>query len=534
MQVRRVRAALAVTAAVLGFGVAASSPADASITPNQVAVAQSQVVSAVPSSTTPNIDGGTVYSIAQSGSWIVAGGSFTSATAPGSTTALTNTGIVAFDQGNGAIDTAFKPTLNGTVDSIIAGPLANSVLVGGAFTTVNGVASRGVTLLSLSTGKVIAGWTTPVLNGIVDSMRMSAGRLYLAGTFTTVNGVAHGGIATVNAGSGALDPYLNVQLTGHHNYTGTSTGPAFGPVGGRAMDINPAGTRAIVVGDFKDANGALHDQIVMLDLNSTSAVIDPTWNTSSFTAKCYYKSFDTYVSDVDFSPDGTYFAIGDTGSASTSLNTDKTRSLCDSASRWSTTDKGTDVQPTWVDYTGNDTFWSVAVTGTAIYLGGHERWLNNPSGPNAAAAGAVARPGVVALDPASGLPLAWNPGRNPRGVGAYALLATSAGLYVGSDTNYFGDDHYERHEIGFFPLAGGYVPASTAKTSLPADIYEAGPTNSTGNRRRRSGLAQLHLIHDPAHDRCPDDRGQHRSGLVDDAWCVHDRRQHLLRRRRYG
>ena len=471
---------IAATAAVLSFGVAGPTPAtasaQASVKQTQLAVAQSQVVSAVPSTTTPNIDGGVVYSIAQVGSWIVSGGSFTSATAPGSTTAVANTGLVAFDQSNGAIDTAFRPTLDGVVNSVIAGPLPNTVFVGGLFTLVNGVKSKGVTLLSLSTGAIVPGFTAPVLNGVVDGMRMSAGRLFLAGTFTTVNGVAHGGIATVNASSGALDPYVNVQLTGHHNYNGKG---AIGPVGGRALDISPNGARAVLLGDFKDANGALHDQIVMLDLNATSTVIDPNWNTSQFTAPCSYKSFDSYVSAVAFSPDGSYFAIGDTGAGTTSLNTDGTRSLCDAASRWSTTDTGTNVKPTWVDYTGNDSFWSVIVTGSAIYLGGHARWLNNPSGPNNAAAGAVPRPGLVALDPVSGLPLAWNPGRNPRGQGAYGLLATSAGLYVGSDTNYFGDHRYERDEIGFFPLTGGYVPASTATTALPADVYEAGPTNST-------------------------------------------------------
>ena len=480
MRARRVWSALSVSVAVaaLSFGVAGSSPAQASITRSQLSVAQSQVVSAFPSTTTPNIDGGVVYTIAQAGTWIVAGGSFTSATAPGSATAVSDTGVVAFDQGNGAIDTAFVPSLNGVVNSVIAGPMPNTVFIGGAFTTVNGVKSLGVTLLSLGTGKVITGFKEPVLNGAVFSMRLSAGRLYLAGSFTTVNGVAHGGVATVNAASGALDSYLTVQLTGHHNYNG-KTGYASGPVGARAVDISPNGTRAIVLGNFKDANGALHDQILMLDLTSTSAVIDPHWNTSSFTAACLYSHFDSYVSDVSFSPDGTYFAIADTGAGSTSLNTDGTRSLCDAASRWSTTDTGTDVQPTWVDYTGNDTFWSVAVTGTAVYLGGHARWVNNPSGPNNSAAGAVARPGLVALDPISGLPLAWNPGRNPRGAGAYALLATSAGLYVGSDQNYFGDYRYKRDEIGFFPLVGGYVPASTATTVLPANVYEAGPTNST-------------------------------------------------------
>ncbi len=442
------------------------------------ATAQSQVVSAVPAAFTPNIDGGIVYSITQVGSWIVAGGTFTSATQHGTSTAVPYTGVVAFDQSTGALDTAFAPSLDGAVYSVIAGPTANTVYVGGQFSTVNGVKSKGITLLSLSSGAIVSGFKPPALNGIVYGMRLSAGHLFLTGSFTLTGTVTHDGLATLNPTTGALDPYLNIQLTGHHNYNGSG---ANGPVGGRAMDISPDGTRAIVVGDFKDANGALSDQIVMLDLGATTAVIDPNWSTAAFNAPCASGAFDTYVEDVDFSPDGSYFAIAATGGGGISYNADGTRSLCDSASRWSTTDTGTDVQPTWVDYTGNDSFWSVASTGTAIYLGGHARWINNPNGSDSAGTGAVPRPGLVALDPASGLPLTWNPGRNPRGAGAFALLATSQGLYVGSDTNYFGNNHYERDEIGFFPLAGGYTPASTSTAALPANVYEAGALPNSTN-----------------------------------------------------
>ena len=441
-------------------------------------MAQSQVVSSVPAAYTPNIDGGVVYALAQAGSWIVAGGSFTSATQHGSSTAVPNHGIVAFDQGTGALDAGFAPTLDGQVDAVLPGPAANTVYVGGAFSTVNGVKSKGLTLLNLSNGSIVSGFKPPAMNGVVEAMRMSGGRLYITGTFTTVGGVTHDGLATVNPTTGALDPYMDIQLTGHHNYNGSG---ANGAVGGRAMDISPDGTRAVVVGDFKNANGAVHDQIVMIDLTGSSAVVDPNWNTNEFTAPCASNAFDTYVEDVDFSPDGSYFAIVATGGGGISDNTDGSRSLCDTASRWSTTDTGTDVLPTWVDYTGNDTFWSVAVTGTAIYVGGHERWVNNPSGSDNAAAGAVPRPGMAALDPASGLPLTWNPGRNPRGAGAYALLATSHGLYVGSDTNYIGNFRYRHDEIAYFPLSGGYSPASTATASLPANVYEAGQLPNSSN-----------------------------------------------------
>ncbi len=138
------------------------------------------------------------------------------------------------------------------------------------------------------------------------------------------------------------------------------------------------------------------------------------------------------MQDVDFSPDGTYFVIAATGGSGT--NIDGTRSLCDSATRWETNSTGTNVKPTWVDYSGQDTIASVAVTGTAVYVGGHQRWLNNSAGFDYAGAGAVPRPGLGALDPASGVPTSWNPGRNPRGSGAASLLATSTGLWVGSDT----------------------------------------------------------------------------------------------------
>ncbi len=465
--------ALGVLGVTAGFLVGVAQPASA------VNASQPTLVNAVPAAYTPNIDGGVVYSIVQVGTWIVAGGSFSSVTPHGSSTAVSVDGVVAFNQSTGALDTGFAPALNGgvDVDAVLPGPTSNTVYVGGSFSTVNGVKSKGITLLNLSDGSIVSGFTPPALNGAVQAMRLSGGRLYLTGGFTLVGTATHDGLATLNPSTGALDPFMAVQLTGHHNYNGTSG--ADGAVGGRAMDISPDGTRAVVIGNFKDANGVLHDQIVMLDLTGSSAAIDTSWNTSGYTAACASNSFDTYIEDVDSSPDGSYFAIAATGGGGNGArNTDGTRALCDSATRWSSTDTGTDVQPTWIDYTGNDTFWSVAVTGTAIYFGGHERWVNNPNGQDSPGTGALPRPGIAALDPSNGLPFSWNPGRNPRGAGAYALLATAQGLYVGSDTDYIGNYEYKHDEIAFFPIAGGETLPSTATATLPNNLYQAGPTNT--------------------------------------------------------
>ena len=110
--------------------------------------------------------------------------------------------------------------------------------------------------------------------------------------------------------------------------------------------------------------------------------------------------------------------------------------------------------------------------------------MNNSFAADRAGPGAVAREGIAALDPVNGLPLSWNPGRN-RGVGAFALVATSQGLWIGSDTDRIG--RYEYHgRIAFMPLAGGIpVPESRVGT-LPGDLFRIG-TDNTMTRRTFTG-----------------------------------------------
>jgi len=124
------------------------------------------------------------------------------------------------------------------------------------------------------------------------------------------------------------------------------------------------------------------------------------------------------------------------------------------------------------------------VTGTAIYVAGHNRWMNNPhpNGTNVNALpgpGGVPREGIAALDPANGLPLSWNPGKT-RGKGSRTLLATADGLWVGSDTTSFGGQYHAR--IAFCPLAGGTTVPAPVLGSLPGDLYAL---SLDGNLTRR-------------------------------------------------
>ena len=439
---------------------------------------QSGIVTATPSARTPNVleepspDGEQaedknerVLDLAQVGNRIVVSGTFLrvqNAAANGNNV-LTRNYVFAFDQTTGAVDTGFAPVVNGVVNTVLAGP-GDTVYIGGTFTSVNGQTRRNLAQLSLATG-ALTSFNTPGINGAVNDLLTSGGRLYVGGVFSSVSGVPHGGLATVNPTTGALDAYLGVDVAVNHNYP--DRGDVRASVGVSKLDISPDGSRLVAVGNFKIADGLPRDQVVAVVLGAGAASVDPDWRTTRYEPACFGFAYDSYVRDVEFSPAGDYFVVVTTGGHNYGT-------LCDTAARWETVDRGQDVQPRWIADTGGDTLWSVAVTGSAVYVGGHQRWLNNPAGNDSAGQAAVARPGVAALDPLNGVPLSWNPGRNPRGVGAQALLVTANGLYVGSDTAYIGNRQYLRSKLAYFPLAGGTAPADQRIGELPANVYLAG------------------------------------------------------------
>ena len=425
------------------------------------------VVSAVPSAATPNVDDGEVWAVAQVGNTLIFGGTFTSVGGQ------TRTRLAAVNAQTGTLSTTFTPTANGQVYNLLPGPNDHTVYVAGAFTQINGVAAQFLTLLDTETGQIVPTFNPPAFNyGLVRDLAKVGNRLYIGGFFTQVGGKSHGGLATLNAATGALDSFMNIQLAGNHNDSGSG---AQGWIGPWALDVNPAGTRLVVIGNFKTADGLLRDQLVMIDIDGSSAVVDPNWSTNRYSPYCYNWAFDAYVRGVSFSPDGSYFVVNATGGGVAGT-------LCDSTARFETAASGTDIQPTWVDETGGDTVWGVTITDNAVYIGGHNRWNNNPQGVDVAKPGAVPRPGMAALDPQSGRPYTWNPGHNPLGRAVYTYLATPSGLWMGYDNNYIGNYKYKRQKLVFFPYKGGYTPSSTATGKLPGTVYLGrssanGPTN---------------------------------------------------------
>ncbi|WP_281966188.1 PKD domain-containing protein [Serinicoccus marinus] len=379
---------------------------------------------------------------------------------------LARSNVFAFNATNGAISTNFAPSVNGQVRAVEAGPTPGTVYVGGSFQGVNGV-NRKVVLMDLASGQILSSFNAPAMNGAVNDLSLVGDRLYVAGVFTTVGGQPHQGLVTLNADTGARENFLQVALTENHNYTG-QPGQARAPVGAKAIAVNPQGTQMAVVGNFRRADGLERRQMVLIDLTGQQAAVREDWRTDRYAASCAANAFDTYMRDIEPSPDGSYFTVATTGGPFPG-------SLCDTATRWDIAASGQSVQPTWLDDSGGDTLYSATPSGAAVYTGGHQRWHNNAGGRDFPAPGAVPRPGLGGLDMNTGVPLAWNPGRHPRGVGAESIVVTEDGLWVGSDTEFIGNFRYRRPRLSFFPLQGGAALGSGETGSLPSNVYLAGP-----------------------------------------------------------
>jgi hypothetical protein len=408
---RRLLAATIVAVAV----VAGTHPAAADM-------AQPSVVSADPVDFTPHVLDGTVWSMTVVGDTVVVGGAFTKVADSSRKQTYARRNIFAYGLNDGAIR-SFAPAAAGA---------DNTVYAGGAFKSVNGTAQRGLARLTLA-GQRVSAFTAKINWGDVRALAVRGTRVYAGGTFSSINGVGRAALARMNATTGAVDTGFDARLSA----------PGLSRTRVEHFDISPDGRRLVAVGALLRSGGYDRTQIAMFDVSgSTAALTD--WYTDAYKPACM-KGFDTYLRQVKFSPDGSYFVVAATGRASAPDR------LCDSAARFETGGSGRH-NPTWVQRTGGDSLYAVAVTGSAVYLGGHQRYFDNPYGTDAKGPGpgAVSRTGIGAVNPNTGRALSWNPTRT-RGVGVRVFVVVPQGLLVGSDTDQLGHEYHGR--IGMFPRA---------------------------------------------------------------------------------
>jgi hypothetical protein len=398
---------------------------------------QPKVVSEHPVAYTPHVLDGTVFAMAVVGRTVVVGGEFKAVADSSRRHTYARRNLFAFDLFSGAV-LPFAPAVDAGVHALAAGP-GGTVYAGGAFTTVNRVPQRGLARFSLD-GRRVSGFRAAVNYGDVKALAARGEDVYAGGTFTAINGIKRAGLARLDAYTGAVDPGFDAQLTA----------PGLPETFVASFDLSPDGRRLVTVGALRRAGVIPRAQIAMFDVSGPRAALTD-WYTDAFAAPCA-PDFQAYLRQVKFSPDGSYLVVTTSGGTS---GPDK---ICDAAARFQTGGPGRH-DPVWVQRTGGNSLYAVAVTGAAVYLGGHQLYLDNPYGHKVknpgqkpvytVGPGAVERPGIGAVDPATGKALAWNPTRD-RGVGVFAMVSVPQGLLVGSDTDQLGHQYHGR--VGMFPL----------------------------------------------------------------------------------
>ncbi|WP_027342130.1 hypothetical protein [Hamadaea tsunoensis] len=405
-----------VTVAALCAGAALWSPAYAQ-------PGQEDVVSDQPVQWTPHVMDGTVRAIAQVGDVIVVGGTFTAVTDPAAVADFARDYLFAFKPRTGEIQPLDVP-LDGPVYALAAGP-PGTVFLGGTFHHAGGQPHDGIARLDVATGRIDPAMTADITGTDVRTLAFDGMHLFAGGLFSAINGVRRPGLAGLDPESGAVDPAFDPQLRPWRS----------GPIKIEALALTPDHERLIAIGGFGTVDGLNRPQVAVFTTGGDLT----DWRTSTYNQECA-SVYDDYVRAVDVDPTGAYAVITTTGHTSTPT------AMCDTAARFELSPGPH--KPTWVNHTGGNSLFAVACTGAAVYVGGHQQWLDNPYGNKNAGPGAVARPGIGAIDPDTGLALAWNPTRT-RGVGVQAFLVTPDGLYVGSDTDQLAHEYHGR--IGLFP-----------------------------------------------------------------------------------
>jgi len=198
------------------------------------------------------VDGSGLFSIAvQPDGKVLVGGFFTTVNGVGR-------GNLARLNGDGSLDTTFMNGMAGTENTVHSFALQpdGKVLVGGYFSRINGVIRGGIARLNAN-GSVDATFQNGMsgADGPVYSVVLQPdGKVLIGGGFGSVNGVARGRVARLN-GDGSLDATF---MNGMAGVDGTV----------QSMALEPGG-KVVVGGQFSQVHGTSRGQIARLNADGS-------------------------------------------------------------------------------------------------------------------------------------------------------------------------------------------------------------------------------------------------------------------------
>ncbi len=335
-------------------------------------------------------------------------------------TVVTRNNVFAFSATKPyTISERWNPNVNGQVDSIaFAGGDCSAAYLGGAFSAIGGAAARNVAKVSTTTGAPDPGFANSS-PGRVAHLEVVNDHLLLGGYFK-------GYLKSVSPITGKPDGLAMPAISGNYVY------PKVYPNSTKVWNMSVSGSRVLVMGIFNTVGGLSRKQIFMLNVpaGAGAATVDP-WYSQEFTSDCS-TSHPFWLQDAAFSPDGSSVYTATTGYKPWQKTTTEPRSeLCDSAAAFPSGPQSNQAH-TWINYTGCDSLFSVAADNDTVYVGGHQRWTDNPNGCDRKGPGASDSPGLAFLTSGTGAHIPGTATRG-RGLGADDMLVTPAGLWIASD-----------------------------------------------------------------------------------------------------
>ena len=383
-----VRVLPAVFAVVLLFGLLPSARAVPSPTP----------------ATTLQFYGGEVRAVAQIGGTIYVGGSFTSVGYGSGTIARPY--LVALDAGSGLLVDGFDPKPDNAVDSLLKSSDGVRLYAGGVFNRIGGCTPCDrLAALDPATGTANLSFH-PAPNASVLKMALFGRTLYLGGKFTTVAGVARARLAAVDAITGGLGTKL-----------------ALAPNQAvRDLALNSTGSTLYLAGSFTSISGTTRYNFASVGAASRALTA---WNPNIHASGW----------GVALSPDNAtaYLTTADGNETVCGAGHESVIAM----------PSGTAGTPPVLWHNGgapgcpfnSGDINAVEASASAVYIGGHLTNLctvKNTSYTVRCPGALTVRSHVAALDPATGVPLAWNPGAGGT-KGVLTAQALPAGLAIGGD-----------------------------------------------------------------------------------------------------
>jgi rRNA processing protein Gar1 len=307
----------------------------------------------------------------------------------------------------------------GVVNKVLIAYGGTSVILGGSFTSVNGVARSNLAKVSM-TNSTTAAAVLPFAqtNGSVADIERAKSQYIVSGSFTSVNGHAQVGLASVNQ-AGSFTTYFHSKLAG-------TISDVAGPTKAAHIAVSPQGTELVAIVNTSSIDGQARRHLAKWNLGTSSATLQNWVAAKSNATACQRYAA---VRDIAYAPDGANFYTVASGGP-------QYAGLCDQAIKWSSAARGT-VNPVWASRTCGDTMWSALVFRGVLYSAGHMKCIEaTPGGTQ----DYVARMGIFALNADTGRVLTWRSDQ-PRCEGGKTLAVAGGYLFAGTDC---GDGMYAR------------------------------------------------------------------------------------------